>query len=490
MLLGIDIGTTHTKVGGYAKDGRLLAHCQAPTPLITGADGLSYFSLTGIWETAIALLRQATQEAGVIVEGVAVASMGEAGVTIDANGEPTHLVIPWYDARATAQMAALSRELSAERFYAITGLYPNPIHTIAKWCWLKEHAPAAWEKTRLWLSMADYLGFRLTGRTVAERSLAARTMAYDVTQQVWSKELLELADVDSRLLPPLADAGALLGEVTSEAAALTGLPVGTPVFTGGHDHICAAFACGALTPEVALDSLGTAEGLTLGLPGSVNPAQAAGLGVGPHVAPGHSYLLGGVYSSGGALEWVKGLLGLESFAALSGLATPVSPGESPLFIAQFRGAAPPINDPQASGAFLEVTPDHRPEHIARAVYEGVAFEVRASLEAFEQVTVTPISVVRMVGGGTSDPLWLRIRAAVLERPLEIARYPDMVTLGAALLAGLGAGIYHSPQQAVAATYQPRQHFYPDPDWLKRYAPLYLRYLAAAQALRRWRRELE
>jgi len=280
MLLGIDIGTTHTKVGVYAKDGRLLSHRQAPTPLITGADGLSYFALAGIWETATALLRQATQEAAGIVEGVAVASMGEAGVTLDANGEPTYPVIPWYDARASAQMAALST-----------------------------------------------------------------------------------------------------------------------------------------------------------------------------------------------------------------LAAPVPPGESPIFIAQFRGAAPPINDPQASGAFLDVTPEHRPEHMARAVYEGVAFEVRAGLELFEQVTATPISVVRMVGGGSLDPLWPRIRAAVLQRPLEIARYPDMVTLGAALLAGLGAGIYHSPQQAVTVTYQPRQHFYPDPAWLKRYAPLYPRYLAAAQSLRRWRREL-
>jgi len=265
--------------------------------------------------------------------------------------------------------------------------------------------------------------------------------------------------------------------------------VGTPVFAGGHDHICAAFACGALTPEVALDSLGTAEGLTLGLPGGINPMQAAGLGVGPHVAPGHSYLLGGVYSSGGALEWVKGLLGLEGFAALSALAALAPTGESPLFIAQFRGAAPPINDPQATGAFLDVTPEHRPEHIARAVYEGIAFEVRAGLEVFEQVAATPISIVRMVGGGVSDPLWPRIRAAVLQRPLEIARYPDMVTLGAALLAGLGAGVYDSPLQAVAATYQPRQHFYPDPDWLERYTPLYPRYLTAARALRRWRQEL-
>lgn len=486
MLLGIDIGTTHSKVAAYDRAGTLLAHRQAPTPLMRGADGLAYYAPEGIWETVSALVGAVVREVGRGVEGLAVASMGEAGVPLDAAGAPTFPIIPWHDARAAPQLAALSRQLSPARFYAITGLYPNPIHTIAKWRWLQDQEPLAWERTALWLSVADYLGFRLTGRAAAERSLAARTMAYDVTEGTWSQELLKLAEVDARLLPPLIDAGTLLGPLTREAAAATGLAMGTPVFVGGHDHICAALACGALAPDIALDSLGTAEGLLVGLPGPLSPQAAGGLGVGPHVAPGYGYLLGGVYSSGGALAWIRELLGLADFEALRALAAEVAPGASPLFIAHFHGAAPPVNDPEARGAFLEVLPEHRREHMARAVYEGVALEVRAGLEAFEQVTGSAIHTVRLVGGGALDPLWLKIRAAVLGRPLEVARYVDMVTLGAALLAGLGAGLYDTPQQAVAATYAARQQLEPEPAWAERYAACYPRYRAAAEALRRWR----
>jgi xylulokinase len=487
MLLGIDVGTTHTKAGLYDREGTLLAHATAATPLATSAEGLSHYDPAALWQVAARLIREIVHKAGVKVVGLAVASMGEAGVTLDAEGVPTYPVIPWFEgARSEPQMAQLCKALDPERWFAVTGLYPNPIHTIAKWLWLKENAPEAWEKTLLWLSVADYVGFKLTGCAVAERSLAARTMAYDVSRQTWSEELLTLADVDARILPPLADAGTFLGEMTRDAAELTGLPKGTPVFTGGHDHICAALACGALVPRVLLDSLGTAEALTLGLPRPPQPEAAGGFGTGPHVVPGHSYLLGGVYSSGGALAWVKKLFALNSFDELRALAESTTPAASPLFIAQFHGAAPPFNDPGATGAFVEVTAEHGRAQLVRAVYEGVAFEIRAGIEALEQLTKTPVEVVRMVGGMAEDPLWSKIRAAVLGRALELARYPDMVTLGAALLAGLGAGLYASPAEAVARTYRPRGTFSPEASWQHLYEAHYARYVSAARALRQSR----
>lgn len=418
-----------------------------------------------------------------VIAGVAIASMGEAGVALDTHGQPTYPIIPWYDgARSEQQMAELRQRLSVARWHAVTGLHPNPIHTIAKWRYLQVHAPTAWARTRLWLSVADYIAFQLTGCAVSERSLAARTMAYDVAAGVWSKELLALADVDSRLLPPLVDGGTLIGQVTSEAAQLTGLAAGTPVFAGGHDHVCAALACGALTPEVLLDSLGTAEGLVLGLDAAPQPEAAGGFGCGPHVVGGHSYLMGGIYSSGGALAWLRKLVGAPDFDALRALAETVPPGATPLFVARFHGAAPPTNDPTARGALVGLLPEHGPAHLARAVYEGVVYELRLGIEALEALTQTPIQVIRMVGAMSDDHLWGRVRAAVLGRPLELARYPDMVTLGAALLAGIGANVYGHASEAVARSYQPRGRFVPEADWTARYAQRYRDYLRTAQRL--------
>ena len=478
MLLGIDVGTTHTKVGVYAPDGALLAHAEAPTPREVSG-GAEHFPPEALWENAAALIRGVVSEVG-IVKALAVASMGESGVTLDAEGKPTYPVIPWNDSRAAGQMEGLG--LPPEKWFDITGLHPNPIHSVAKWLWLREHAPEAWEKTRGWLSVTGWVRFKLTGEAVMEATQAARTMAYDVRRGAWSGEVLGLARIPQSFLPPVVPGTARVGGVTSKAAALTGLKPGTPVFAGGHDHILAALACGAFSPEVALDSHGTAEALTLGLPTRPDPKSAGGFGVGPHVIEGHTYLLGGIYSAGGALEWVRKLLKAESFDALRALAASVEPGESPLFIAHFHGAAPPFNAPHASGAFVGLTPEHGPAHVARAVYEGIAFELRAGIEDLERVTGKPVQTVRMVGGSASDPLWSPLRAAVLGRPLECARHPDMVTAGAALLAGLGAGVYDSPQEAVARTYASSQTFFPDARTQTLYDAPYERYLRAARAL--------
>ena len=278
MLLGIDVGTTHTKVGVYAEDGELLAHARGPTHRETGADGFQFRSPETLWRDTAALIRKATDGLARPIEALAVSSMGEAGVPLDGGGEPCYPVIPWNDTRAEAQMRRLSEALSPEGWFAVTGLFPNPIHSIAKWLWLRETDPGAWERTRTWLSVCNYIGYRLTGEMVMEASQACRTMAFDVRSGDWSAELLELAGLDVGFLPPVVSSTEPVGAVTSEAAELAGLRPGTPVYAGGHDHVCAALACGVITPEVALDSLGTSEALTLGWKSRPDPERAAASG--------------------------------------------------------------------------------------------------------------------------------------------------------------------------------------------------------------------
>ena len=444
MLLGLDVGTSNVKVGVYARDGSLLAHAEGVTPRGV-TEGFENYLPDALWQTVAALIREVVSTANVEVEALAVSSMAEAGLPLDENGEPTYPIIPWNDLRAERYLHRLVEKLEPARWYAITGLYPNPIHSIAKWLWLKEEQPEVWRRSRTWLSAMGFVRYKLTGNMLIEATQAARTMAFDVRKHEWSQELLELADIPVSFLPPLVTATDPAGAVTRAAARLTGLVVGTPVFAGGHDHVCASLACGALSPDVALDSLGTAEGLTFGLAEPPNPDKAGGFGVGPHVIPGHSYWMGGIYSSGGAVAWVKNLLGLTTETLLE-LAARVDPGTAPLFIAHFYGEAPPFSDPNAKGAFLEVTPEHGPAHFARAVLEGVVFEIKRHLEAFETLQGRPTGVVCVIGSPAQNPLWLEIRAAILGRPLELSRHPDMVTLGAALIAGLGAGIYATPKR--------------------------------------------
>ncbi len=481
MLLGLDVGTTNVKVGVYARDGSLLAHAEGVTPKGVSA-GYENYLPDALWQTAAALIREVVSTANVEVAALAVSSMAEAGLPLNPSGEPTYPIIPWNDLRAERYMRGLTEKLEPARWYAITGLYPNPIHSIAKWLWLKEEQPEAWRRSRTWLSAMGFVRYKLTGNMLIEATQAARTMAFDVRKHEWSQELLELVGVPMSFLPPLVRATDSAGAVTRAAASLTGLEVGTPVFAGGHDHVCASLACGALSPNVAFDSLGTAEGLTFGLAEPPNPDKAGGFGVGPHVIPGHSYWMGGIYSSGGAVAWAKNLLGL-TFETLLELAASVAPGTAPLFVAHFYGEAPPFSDPNAKGAFLEVTPEHGPAHFARAVLEGVVFEIKRHIETFETLQGHPTEVVRVIGSPSQNPLWLEIRTAILGRPLELSRHPDMVTLGAALIAGLGAGIYATPEEAVGATFQAGKTFEPNPEWEEKYVDVYKRYLHTTKILR-------
>jgi xylulokinase len=330
--------------------------------------------------------------------------------------------------------------------------------------------------------MADYIGFRLTGEAVMEAGQAARTMAYDVVKASWSEQILNACGLEPGFLPPVRVATTPLGGVSKEAAKLTGLAEAMPVFVGGHDHFCAAFASGALSPDIAMDSYGTAEAFTLGFKGKPDPAKAGAFAVGPHVLPGYSYLLGGIYSSGGAVAWLRDLLKLE-YQTLPKLAATVRPGDAPLFIAEFHGAAPPFNVPKASGVFIELIPEHSQAHLARAIYEGIAFELKMNIEGLEQVTRQTIECIRMVGGAGSLPLWSKIRASIYQRPIEIAAHDDMVTLGVALLAGLGAGIYQNPAEAIRQTFRIQKVIQPDPAWQASYEQPYTRYKRYIQALR-------
>jgi xylulokinase len=485
MLLGIDIGTTNTKVAVYSKRGKLLAQSKAPTPKGKSSDGLINFFPDKIWTTTARLIKQAVREADVDIQAMAVSSFGEGGVSLDENFQPTYDSIPWYDEqRTTRQLESLSKKIAAKHFYSVTGLYPSAIHSVFKWLYLKEEKNKAWQKTKLWLSMTDFIGYKLSGTAFMEAGQAARTMAYDVVKGQWSEEILGAAGLNTNFLPPVVPATTPLGGITKEASKLTGLPDGTPVFVGGHDHFCAALACGALSPDVGLVSYGTAEAFTLGWQAKPNPKKSLGFGVGPHVLGEYSYLLGGIYVSGGVINWLKQLLNLDSFSTLVKLASKVEPATAPLFIANFRGAAPPFNDPHAAGAFLEVKPEHTQAHFARAVMEGIAFEHKASFPYFEKVTGQKMELVRMVG--IHNPLWEEIRAAIFERPVETSAHDDMVTMGVALLAGLGARIYTSPQEAIAMTYKVKRTIQPNAKWQKRYEAPFARYLNYREALRKTR----
>ncbi|MCB0038253.1 MAG: hypothetical protein KDE23_01165, partial [Caldilinea sp.] len=254
LLVGIDFGTSHIKAIAFTPDGQIAAKASVPTPTIYPQPGWAYYEPAAMWAQTVAALCQMTAQIDDPrrIVSVAVASVGETGVPLDAAGQPTYDAIAWFDTRTKPQAERLRRELGADPIFLRTGLSVQPIYTLCKILWLKENAPDAYARTATWLNAADYIAWRLCGVPASEYSLASRTIMLDINGLRWEKDLLAEVGVDAGILPPLLASGTGLGAVLPGAAAQTGLPAGAIVTTGGHDHVCGAFALGVTEPGSVL----------------------------------------------------------------------------------------------------------------------------------------------------------------------------------------------------------------------------------------------
>jgi len=453
-LIGVDIGTTSIKAVAFAPDSRALATVSVPTQTHYPRPDWAQYDPYEIWDAVCLVLRQLCQQlpADATPTAIAFTSMGEAAIPVDARGEPTHPAIAWFDRRTTPQADWWRAQIGADETARITGLNVRPLYGITKLMWLRENAPDAFQRTVRWLNMADYGAFRLCGVQATDYSLASRTMVLDLAHKRWSQQLLDTIHLPASLLATLTPSGVLLGRVHTAAAETTGLPEGLPVVSGGHDHVCGALALGITEPGDMFDSMGTAEGLLIALeqPQLDPEVVAQGIEQGAHVAPDRTYAMGGLYFAGGCIDWIRRTLLAApvhadedaTYAELIELAEAAPPGSGGVFfLPHLRMANPPINDPRSRGAFVGLSSDTGPGHFARAVIEGVAYEYHQSFEAtIAAFGLTPQRII-VTGGGARNRLLLQIKAALLGEPLLVPAVDEATCLGAAMLAGVGAGAY-------------------------------------------------
>ncbi len=448
LLAGIDVGTTNIKALVFDTAGRVKASASAPTPTHYPRPGWAYHKPEEIWACTLTLLRNVVSQLNGTgpISSIAVSSMAEAGVPLDAGDRPTADIIAWFDRRTTPQATWLDQTIGRDRIYRLTGLPLRPIFGLCKVLWLKENVPEAFAKTVSWLNVADYITFRLCGEKATDYSLASRTLAFDLHQLNWHAGLLEEAGISPALFAPVMPSGTPLGRLLPDVARTSGLPIDVQVTTGGHDHVCGALAVGAIEPDTLLNSLGTAEALCIagGHPWLSAEIAEQGYTSGAHVAPDRFYVLGGIYTSGASVEWLRNLLGNDVYYdTLIDEAEAVPAGSLGVhFQPHLRLGNPPHNDPASRAAFVGLTADVTRGTLFRAVLEGLAFECRLCLDA-----ITSHPEIRLpkrivaIGGNTRNRLLMQIKSSVLNQRISIAEVEESVALGAAVLGGLGAGVY-------------------------------------------------
>lgn len=426
-LVGIDVGTSLCKAAVVSPEGVELAHGVASTPWQTVATGAEVEP-----QTLLAAVHSALEDAVAAappgrVVAAGVTSMAETGVLLDRLGEPLVPAIAWHDSRAGDEARALEAELG--RFTARTGLPPSRLFTISKYRWLRATAPRAAEGVR-WLSVAEWVVHALGGDQVAELSLASRTGFLDVAARAWWDEALEWAGAPPGLLPDPAPAGTAAGRATAA------LLVGAVLAVAGHDHLCAAVGAGATEPGDLFDSCGSAEAFVRAVPPPVAEADVrfavdSGVTVGWHVHDGLQALLGG-FLSGIALRRFLDLLGVDEAGreALDEAALEAPAGAEGLTVvgvtadeASLQGIAHGVSPALVWRAALEATQRHGAE--IKATIEGVAGET---------------SRLVVSGGWARDPAVRTVKREVLG-DFEQPPVTEAGARGAALLAGVAAGIY-------------------------------------------------
>jgi xylulokinase len=443
LLAGVDVGTTHTKVGLWTADGTVVALQRRST--VDDAEEL----VTAVLEAVAEVVAGTGGDPPV---AVGVASMAETGVALDAALRPLHPLLRWDDPRAAADAEALAGELGRAEVFAATGVSLAARTPLARWRWLCRTAPDLLRRTRTWVSAADLVVAALTGEPVTDPTLAGRTGGYRQDGAGYDPDLLAAAGLRPDQLPRVAPAGEPAGTVTAPAARATGLAAGTPVLVAGHDHLVAAHAAGVREPGQIADSLGTAEAVVT-VSDRPPPADAVHTGLSwNRSADGAAYcLVSGLPAAGRLLDWCCAAL-LDrpgDYAAFADLVATARSRPTGIVVEPYpHGRAAPAPDPDRRLAVHGVTAAHTRADLALAVLEGACYHARWMAEAqAAHAGGQPVRELTVLGGPTRSAAWMAVKAAVTPAPVRVATTADAACAGAALRAGAVVGLDPPPLPA-------------------------------------------
>ena len=480
LLLGLDVGTTGCKAAVFDEAGRTIASHTEEYPLYHPQPGWAEQEPEEWWRGVVGAIQVVLVDDG--VDAGEIAAIGLSGqmhgaVLLDEARLPVHRAIIWSDGRTTAQCRTITETVGAEKLIELTGNPALEGFTAPKVLWVREQEPEHFARARLLLLPKDYIRYRLTDEIAMEISDAAGTLLFDVRQGRWSGELLDALGLPASLLPEVRGSAEVCGHVTPDVAKLTGLVAGTPVVGGGADNACGAVGTGVVRAGLVAVSIGT-SGTVLAHADEARIDPEGRVHTFNHSVPGAYYLMGVHQAAGYSLRWLRDTLGFGGkggdvvYERMTGEAAEVPPlAKGLVFLPYLQGERTPHMDAAARGVFFGLSGVHTRAHLTRAVLEGVAFSLRDSWEILREQGL-PIDEVRITGGGARSDVWMGILASVLGVELVRTSATEGPAFGAALLAGVGAGVWSSISEACETTIRPLDTIQPDTSVTEQYTEGY------------------
>lgn len=454
LFLGIDISTTGAKALVMNQEGEVVSSATTPLSLSTPRPLWSEQEPADWWQAVVASIRQSLLDAK--VSGGSIAAIGLTGqmhglVLLDERKQTLRPAILWNDQRCADECDQIRAVIGRERLIRITGNEALTGFTAPKIVWVKNHEPEIFARARHVLLPKDFIRFKLTGVLAMDKADGSGTMLFDLKKRNWSAEVLDALGIPSEWLPPTFEGQEITGEVSAEAAEATGLLTGTPVMAGGGDQAAQAVGVGAIRPGIVALTLGT-SGVVFAPTESCLIEPEGRLHAFCHAVPDRWHLMGVMLSAAGSLQWYRDALAPEvSFDELMSEAAVAPPGsEGLIFLPYLSGERTPYPDPLARGAWVGLTLRHKRGHVTRSVLEGVAFGLKDGFELIQGAGLGVIEQVRVSGGGAKSALWRQILADVLGVELVTVNTTEGAAYGAAILAGVGCGVWPDAETACSS----------------------------------------
>jgi xylulokinase len=479
-LLGIDIGTGGSRALIVDDSGGVVAAASVEHDAFRSPrTGWAEQDPGDWWRACQEAIRRALADSGLgagTVRAIGLSGQMHGAVLLDAAGDVLRPAIIWCDQRTEQECAWLEATIGAKRLIDLTANPALTNFTLTKLLWVRSHEPDLWARVQHVLLPKDYVRFRMSGEYAIDVADASGTLMLDVARRQWSHSMLEQASIDARLLPDVFESPQVCARLSREAAAAVGIPEGTPIVAGAGDQAAGAIGMGITRPGAVSVTIGT-SGVVFAATDRPAIDPKGRLHTFCHAVPDRWHVMGVTQAAGLSLRWLRDQLtpthpthsthptnlAPPTYDELSAEAASVPPGaDGVLWAPYLMGERTPYCDPNVRAALIGLAASHGRGHIIRAVMEGVAFSLRDTFSIFSELGV-PVERIVLGGGGARSTLWRQIQADVYGRAVQTVAAEEGAAYGAALLAGVGAGVWTSVDEACEAVVRPADLVAPHPD---------------------------
>lgn len=493
-FLGIDMGTSGCKAVIFDESWNVVCQAYREIPTHFPGGGLMEIEAELVWEKIGEVIKEANEKTDEPVTALAVSAIGDVIIPLNGDGDcHRKYAIIDFDPRGEAEIARFSEAFGREAFYQINGMPPLFIGSLAKILWIKANEPEIFEHTKRWGTFEDFIIQKMGFEPVASYSELSRTMLFDIRKREWSEELCRAASVRMDQLPAAARSGTVIGRLSPAMCTELGFSEAPIVAVGGHDMVCSAVGAGLdeKEPGTAVDIAGTIEGVVAALKECNTSMQLCDQAF-PCYIGYENYVTFSVNLTAGCItRWYRDRIvpddyelcrekGLNFYEYMQRTMDEKEPG-SLYLLPHFSGSGNPFFDAGAKGAIYGLTTDTERADIGRALVEGLAYEVKMQLEAYEKAGIR-IDTLRAVGGGSSIDRQLQLKANITGKRIIKCSVTEGAAMGAAVYAAIAAGAMGHPGEIKKYTDRKEKVFVPDPESAKKFEKSYETYRKLAYGI--------